>query len=122
MANEVTVTGSISVTESSITQAIAESAVQFDLANTGPTKFIDHVQEIGTSEEAIDLGDITAPGWCMMKNLDATNFIEIFAVTAGTAMFKLLPGEFFLGKLSATAPFAKADTAVAHLRIFIYEA
>jgi hypothetical protein len=122
MANEVTVSASLSVTESSITKTMAESAVNFDLVNVTPTKFVEGLQEIGTSEEAIDMGDITAPGWCFMKNIDATNFIEIYSATAETAMFKLLPGEFFVGKLSATAPFAKADVAICHLQYLIYEA
>lgn len=121
MANEITVTGSISVDEASIIQAIAESAVSFDLATT-PTKYVDHIQEIGTSEEAIDMGDITTPGWFFAKNLDAVNFIELYAATAETAFAKLLPSEFIMGKLAATAPFAKADTAVCLLRWFLYQA
>jgi len=122
MANEVTVTASISVDESSIVQAISEAGVTFDLANTAVTKYVDGVQDIATTETAIDMGDVASPGWFFAKNLDATNFIELFAATVETAFAKLLPGEFIMGKLSAVAPTAKADTAACALRWFLYEA
>lgn len=121
MANEVTVTGSLSVTEAGITKTVAKTAAQYDLATT-PTKFQEHIQDVGTSEEALDMGDITAPGWFYLENLDATNFVQVYAATAETSFAKLLPGEFIMGKLEATAPVVKADTASCKVRFFLYQA
>ena len=76
-------------------------------------------QSIGTSEEAIDLGDIT-PKYGFFKNLDSTNFISIRAGTGLGNFARLDPDENGDGKTfplivrfgsGMTAPFAIADTA-----------
>ena len=78
-------------------------------------------QSIGTSEEAINLGDISTPRWCFLKNLDATNYVEIKVATGGAIFAKLLPGEACLLPLGsgATAPYAIANTAACVLDILI---
>jgi hypothetical protein len=76
-------------------------------------------QTIGTSEEAIDLGDIT-PVYGFFKNRDATNFISIRAGTGLGNFARLDKDENGDGKAfplivrfgsGMTAPYAIADTA-----------
>lgn len=97
------------------------SVMEFDV--TGD-QWISHVQEIGTSEEAIELGEIATGGWFIAMNLDDTNFIEIRPGTAETDLVKLLPGEPCMFRISgdASAPFAIADTAACKLKYFLLEA
>lgn len=80
-------------------------------------------QTIGTSEEAIDLGDIT-PKYGFFKNRDATNFVSIRAGTGLANFARLDPDENGDGKTfplivrfgsGMTAPFAIADTAACEI-------
>lgn len=85
-----------------------------------PNKF---VQNIGTSLEAINLGDCTAPGNCTFVNLDLVNFVEIYTkVSGGEAFAKLKPNggtaQLYLGS-NAQAPAAKADTLPCAVRILL---
>lgn len=80
-------------------------------------------QTIGTSEEAIDLADIT-PVYGFFKNRDATNFVSIRAGTGLGNFARLDPDVNGDGKTfplilrfgsGATAPFAIADTAACEI-------
>lgn len=73
---------------------------------------IDNVQSIGTSAEALALGDVAVPGWCRFKNLDATNYVEIGFDDSGFVTFlKLLKGEETgWMRISQAAPYARANT------------
>ncbi len=78
-------------------------------------------QTIGTSEEDIALGDI-APGVVMLRNLDATNYVQIGPKSAGVmvAMMKISAGQtagpFVLD--SAVTLRAIANTASVKLQIY----
>lgn len=85
------------------------------------------IQEIGTAEEAIDLGD-TTPAYAMFKNLDPTNYIDLKVATAGAVFARLDPdtdsdgkGGFAVLKLGsgAQAPFAIANTAACRMAVMI---
>ena len=89
------------------------------------------VQEIGITEEAIDLGDTGTPAYAFFQNLDPTNFITLRVATSGAAFARLDPdtdqdgtGGFAMLRLStgATAPFAIADTAACKMKIMIVPA
>ena len=86
------------------------------------------VQEIGITEEAIDLGATGTPAYAFFQNLDPTNFITLRVATSGAAFARLDPdtdqdgtGGFAMLRLStgATAPFAIADTAACKMKIMI---
>ncbi|RPI76136.1 MAG: hypothetical protein EHM42_10765 [Planctomycetaceae bacterium] len=55
------------------------------------------VVDIGTSEEDISFGDISAAniGYCAMRNLDTTNYVDIGPKSGGAmvGMLRLKPGE-----------------------------
>lgn len=111
MANELTLNGSI-VYDDGNNSGNSLSITDL-LASVTTKKSIRHQQSIGTSEEAIVLGEVTSPGWAIFINRDTTNFIELRVATGGAKFAKLLPGEFCLLRLGAGAqvPFAIADTS-----------
>lgn len=79
-------------------------------------------QTIGTSEEAIEIGEVSMTGAILMVvNRDATNFVEVKVGTGGTVIGRLTPQRRFLilpvGS-GITAPFAVADTAPCIIDIF----
>ena len=85
------------------------------------TKVWSGLQNVGTSEEALVLGDTTAAGggWLLIKNLDATNYVEIKSATGVTALIRLKAGEFALFRRSAssTAPFVQANTSAVNIEV-----
>lgn len=120
MANEVTVNGSLAYADSEGSDEILQAGEV--MANVSSKKYIKHKQTIGITEEAIQLGEVTAPGWAYFINRDETNFIHIRASTGGGGFAKLFPGEpcgpLRLGS-GAQAPFAIADTAPCVLEYLI---
>lgn len=90
------------------------------------------VQNVGfAAEEAVQLGELTAPGAFMLKNLDPTNFINVKVATSGAIFAKLRPdtngdgkGGFLLIDCmgsGAQAPFVQADTAVCRMAVLAVE-
>lgn len=88
-------------------------------------------QTVGTSEEVLDLGDITSVGAIMIRNLDPTNFVNVKTTTSGTIIARLDPdtdgdgkGGFMLLSRAGSglqAPWAIADTAACKVRITLFE-
>jgi hypothetical protein len=120
MANEITVSGSMTFQKGNVSASMGKSGVRADVAGT---KYAEFVQEIGTSAEALELGDVGTPGYVMIENLDATNFVSLRPTSSSADMIKILPGEFagpFM--LAAAAPFAIANTAAVKIRCLLIEA
>ena len=68
------------------------------------------VQNVGTSDETIALGDIATNGWCYFKNLDSTNFVTLGA-DGSSYPIKLKAGEAAVLRWNGAAVHVKADTA-----------
>ena len=121
MANELTISGSIKFAKGAKSVSLAKSGVQLDVAGDN---YIQKTQSIGTSEEAIDLGDITIPGYAFFVNLDSTNFVSLRDATGADDMIDIPPGGIALFKFhaGATAPYAIADTAAVEIEYLIVEA
>ena len=85
--------------------------------------WMDNTQTIGTSEEAILLGDVATGGYWFVQNLDATNFVELRAGTGSVDFIKLKAGEWAIFRTSgdATAPYAIADTGSVQVRFLRLE-
>lgn len=87
------------------------------------TDFVKGTQSIGTTAELIGKGEITTAGFLVVKNLDATNYVEIaaatFATTAGTV--KLKAGEVALFRSSSATPYACANTGACIIRYLFLE-
>lgn len=73
--------------------------------------FTHEVQSVGTTEEALAQGaDLGTPGYILIKNLDATNYVEVGSTT-GVYDIKLLAGEIALYRHNSATIYAKANTA-----------
>lgn len=87
-----------------------------------------HVQSVGTSEEALDFGDVGTEGYCSLQNLDPTNYVEWGPDSGGSAgsmvpVGRLNPGEppaFFRLKSGVTVK-AQANTAACLVDVRVYE-
>jgi len=84
---------------------------------------VHHVQEIGTSEEALDVGDIGTLGWIIFYNQDITNYVELRPGT-GVADFLRIEKREFSGpmRLAQDATlYAIANTAAVKLEYLLIE-
>jgi len=113
-----------------LTTAVVNGTFRDD-ANAGPVSITQTVVgggnpgtiTIATSEADIALG-LTTPGWCIIENLDGTNYFELGPKSAGAMVpfLKLKPGEFAAFRVAASVTFrAKANTASVKARIRAYE-
>lgn len=81
MANELTLSGSFNFSKNGATVApAAATRVQFTI--TGDAA-ITNIQSIGTSNETLQLGDVSAPRFVFLRNLSTTATISI-GHTSGT--------------------------------------
>lgn len=120
--NEATLSCSLQFAKGNIAAVIlASGSVSRNVAGS---LYCRNVQIVGTSREALILGDAGAGGYVLMHNTDATNFIDVYPDTAGTdpVLVTLLAKDWALFRLKATAPFLKADTAPCNLEYFLLPA
>lgn len=121
MAGTVKYTLIIDVSNGGYADSKNTTNASFEQTNIGAAS---GVRDIGTIEEVVDFGDVGTEGWCYMKNLDGTNFIEWGPESAGSmaAIGKLEPGEEAWFRLKPGVVLrAKADTAACLLDARIYE-
>ena len=124
MADEIKVTTRLSITKGYLSSS--ESVVNLLVSQTGDG-ISSGTQTIGTTAEAIGLGDLTTPGYAFFRNLDLTNFMQIGQDISGGGFeefCRLGPGEVALFRIDlATGGVlqAKADTADCELQFSIYE-
>lgn len=106
MANEIKATVILNVTKGGVSM-LQNLSVTEDMAGD---EMINNVQIVGTSQEAINIGDITTPSYIICKNLDPTNFIQIGAdPLAAEYLTKLLPGQITLFPANQAVVYAKAS-------------
>ena len=119
MSNELTINGSLAYADSESADEILQ--IVNLIATVSTKKYTKAKQSIGITEEAINLGEVTAPGFSIFINRDPTNFIELRVATGGAKFAKLKPGEFALLRLGSGAqvPFAIADTSPCQLEYLI---
>jgi hypothetical protein len=95
-----------------------------EITKTGVGRF-GHDQIIGTvSEELIDFGDVTTEGFCYLRNLDDTNFVQYGPKSGETTILccRLNPGEYAWLRLEpAIEWYAQADTGNVQLRVDLLE-
>jgi len=119
MADELRTSFNITYTKGSDAFAVPSLVQDKDVA-AAPR--IQNVQTIGTTEEALVLGDVATDGGAFYaRNLDDTNYVEIGLT--GSYVIKLLPGEFcFLSGVSDKDLYAKANTAAVALAYSLFSA
>ena len=125
MADELTITATMQFDKGDSDYTVPTNGSPFSVTITG-TNFLIHRQIVGTSEEALVLGDvdISANGaWLIMVNRDATNYVEIRPGTGVADMVEIPAGEVAMFKIpsSATAPFVIANTASCEVEYMLVE-
>lgn len=120
MANEITLTASLSAYKASVmSSAIGRSITGATFTMTGSPYILSEVS-VAITATLIPLGAVTAPHWAYFKNLDATNFLKIRNGATGADLAKLLPGEVaFVPLNDAAVPYAIADTGACLLEYLI---
>lgn len=87
------------------------------------TDYVKGTQTIGTTAELLGKGEITTPGFLVVKNMDATNYVEFekatFSTTAGTV--KLKAGEVACFRVASTTIYACANTAPCDVAYLLLE-
>lgn len=114
MANEITVTLRMGCINGNFNPGtISASSLQYDQAAAGAASGI---QAIGTSEETLSTGDLTTYGWLYIRNLDATNYVQL-GFSTGVYGIRLEAGEpaMFRTEPAATV-YLKADTAACNVQ------
>ena len=102
MANEATVRSQLTITKDSLEYSSRPAAFTADVSGVGgPTPGL---LSIPTTGEAVDLGELTTPGFCRVQNLDSTNYVDLGIRDPDSNKFypliRLLPGETFVFRLS----------------------
>lgn len=116
MANEITYSISLSFTKATAKDSLGSSG---NISVSG-SKFVHAVQSIGTSDEALGIGEITTPGVVMARNIDSTNYVELGA-DGTNYVVKLLAGESAFFRIDGTAIHAKANTAACLVEFLVID-
>ena len=116
MANELSLAFSLAFSKSSSTINQNE-AIQVTVTGT---KYVKINQSIPTSDTTLTLGAVGTPGFLMVKNTDATNYVELG--TDGSAWpLKLKAGEVAMMRWNAAAVHAKANTGACIIEYLIID-
>lgn len=121
MANEFTVTIGVSLINGNLRASFPQLSRQYTQTTAGIS---DQVLAIGTSEENVSTTDITTAGFCVLHNLDSTNFVQYGMSDGGTmkATGRLKAGDVHFVRLDNGITLRmKADTASCKVRIMIFE-
>jgi len=120
MANEITTSFTFLVEKGYLRERIQYGSIQSDM--TGSTA-IGGIQTIGTTAETISLVDVTTPGWCVMRNLDTANYVDIGILSGSYIPFlKLKAGEAAMFRFGTTGTIqARANTASVNLQYYIIQ-
>lgn len=119
MADELRINASMAYEDSELTEdslSIANLDVDVSTKRTAHLK-----QNVGTSEEVLNLGDISSLGYILAVNRSSSNFVSIKTAAGGTIFAKILPGEVAMFRFGSgvTAPFVIADTAACQLEYLL---
>lgn len=120
MANEISVTSKLSVTNGNSKWNSTAGTLTFDQATLGgPTP---GYLTIGTSEESQAFGELGTVGWVWMRNLDTTNYVQWGFATGvyGGRMEAGEPAGPFRLEPSTTL-YLKANTAACKVEIYCLE-
>jgi hypothetical protein len=119
MANEITVSLRLQNANGALDSYNSGTRTFSVTQNTAAPNRVGGTQAIGTTEEAITVGDLTTEGYALFWNRDATNYVTIGVKPAATyyPCARLKAGETCLLRLEPSVTFyAKADTAAVILQ------
>lgn len=117
MSDELRVSVKLEYSKNGIVEDFIKEDVLSDVAGDEWHK---NIQVIGTSEEAVDVGDVAAGGYIGALNLDTTNFVKLRPGSGLTDMIRLDPNSepscFRLD--DAATLYAIADTGACRVLFF----
>lgn len=113
MANELSLSIGFNYTKGTSMASVAINKSNF--VTVAGTAVEAGIQNIATTEEAVTLGDVSAPGYVFLLNTDATNYVEVGGST-GVYDIKLKAGQWAVFPLDGTTLFAKSNTAACDLQ------
>ncbi len=120
MANELSLSVRMRLANGDLKKSFSSGNLSIDVAGVN---VIDNVQNVGTSEEAVLLGDSAAGGYMIAQNLDATNYVQIRPNTGVAALPRLLPGDVAVFRIDNDAvPYVIANTAACNVRFIVIPA
>jgi len=123
MANEITLTASLSCNKPSIMGSATARSIASLLRSMTGTTYIQDTMLVPTSATVVALGGVTNPHWSFFMNLDATNYLQLQNGASGAVFLRLAAGDFFLGPLDqACVPYAIANTAACQMEYLILAA
>lgn len=122
MAEEISITARMSVSNGNLKLNMGGTTQKFDqtTAKGGNPGTVN----IGTSDEAISLGDISSAGWAYFRNLDTTNYVEIGPTSGGALVpfLRLEAGEEAVLRLTPSVALrGQANTAACNVMIAVLE-
>ncbi len=126
MANEITIRSTLEITKGSLQYVNRPGFFQADFDGTiGPAPGALLISTGGTN---ILLTQLTIPGLCVIKNYDATNFVQVGIDDAVTffPLMDILPGESYVIRLANDVDTSnnlhmKADTAACEVSVEAFE-
>lgn len=81
---------------------------------------LQNIQTVGTSTEALLLGDVGTIGYIIVKNTDSTNYCDVAVDNADAApIAKILAGGIAVIPASAATYYAKANTSAVALLVIL---
>jgi hypothetical protein len=120
MANEITLTASLTANKPSIMANAVAMSVTGLLRNMAGVNWIENSFVVPITATVVPLGSVTSPRWAWFQNFDPTNFITLFNGVSGAVFLRLLAGDMALCPLDpACVPYAKADTSPCQLSYLI---
>ena len=119
MANEISIESTITIAPPIGTSQSLPYSKQITMSGS---RVVRAIQQIGTSAEALGVGEISSMGVLIIKNLDATNFVSVRNGSGGADLCKIKPGEQWEFRLPpAAVPYAVADTAACYVEYILTE-
>jgi hypothetical protein len=121
MANEITITSSLTFYKPSImSSAISRAFNGLQRSVTGTTYVQDSMLAAITAT-LIPLGNVTNPHWAYFYNLDPVNYLQIQNGVSGTPFLRLLAGDPAVGVPldPSVVPYVIANTAPVQMEYLI---
>jgi hypothetical protein len=119
MSAEITVTTGLASTKNGATISSGTKTSSHDQSGD---QGIGNIQIVGTSWEALVLGDVSSIGFVRLLNLDATNYVEVALANDNSQVFaKMKAGEAALFRASTATMYVRANTAACNVHVVAVE-
>jgi len=120
MANEITLSASLSANKPAIMGSAIGRAVTTLLRSMTGTTYMQDSMSVTTAALAVPLGSVTSPHWAYFMNLDTVNYLTLFNGASGAVFLRLLAGDCAFCPLDPScAPWAQANTAPVQMEYLI---